>query len=38
MQQCGIDFNISLTWALVICFIATLVFIYCLVKGGKDGE
>ncbi len=31
-----IDFNISLTWALVICFISLLVFIYNLKnKGGK---
>lgn len=30
-----ITFEISLTWAAVVCFIALLVFIYCLKKGGK---
>lgn len=30
-----ITFEISLTWAVVVCFIAVLVFIYSLKKGGK---
>lgn len=29
-----ITFEISLTWALVVCFIALLIFIYNLKKGG----
>ena len=29
-------FEISLTWAFVVCFIALLVFIYSLNKGGKQ--
>ncbi len=33
-----ITFEISLTWAAVVCFIALLVFIYNLKKGGKDGR
>ena len=33
-----ITFEISLTWAAVVCFIALLVFIYSLKKRGKDGE
>jgi len=30
-----IDFGVNLTWALVICFIALLVFIYNMKKGEK---
>lgn len=30
-----ITFEISLTWAVVVCFIALLVFIYWLKKGGE---
>lgn len=31
-----ITFEISLTWAFVVCFIAFLVFIYNLKKGGEE--
>lgn len=31
-----ITFEISLTWAVVVCFIALLVFVYSLEKGGKE--
>ena len=31
-----ITFEISLTWAIVVCFIALLVFFYNLKKGGKE--
>ena len=31
-----ITFEISLTWAIVVCFIALLVFIYSLKKGGEE--
>lgn len=31
----NITFNISLTWAVVVCFIALLVFIYSLQNGDK---
>lgn len=35
-MNCDITFEISLTWAVVVCFIALLVFIYCLKKGGEE--
>ncbi len=31
-----ITFEISLTWAIVVCFIALLVFIYSLKIGGGE--
>lgn len=31
-----VTFEISLTWAAVVCFIALLVFIYNLKKGGEE--
>ena len=31
-----ITFEISLTWAIVVCFIALLMFIYSLKKGGEE--
>ena len=31
-----ITFEISLTWAMVVCFISLLVFIYSVKKGGEE--
>lgn len=31
-----ITFEISLTWAIVVCFIAILVFLFNIIKGGKE--
>ena len=31
-----ITYEISLTWAAVVCFIALLVFIYSIKKGGEE--